>query len=218
MANEDATSGLIGAVGTLLGVFQLRRTRQDQRVEYPQLNCAMAMMAHVMLSPSTGRTIGYEPLDAGQWGISPWTRLYEVADGWVCVEATTKAERAGLIAAFDVIDPTGLPDALRGWAAEEVLGRLRSASVPAERVAGRQGQALLEDPRNVAIGRVDTYRHSQFGSIREIARMIRCPQASPPMAVRPRCWGEHSAELLQELGRTDAEIQALVSAGVVRCG
>lgn len=69
-------------------------------------------------------------------------------------------------------------------------------------------------PHTAASGMVLEYQHSLFGPLKGVAQPLRfdgdrCPQRRAP----PQC-GEHTADILHELGWAEADIQALVAQGV----
>src|SRR3954454_7393247 len=87
-ANEDPGNGLLGAIAMLLALLHRDRTGVGQAVENAQLNATMTHMAHVVRTVE-GDVIGADRLDPLQFGFGPFERLYETADGWVCVVAYT---------------------------------------------------------------------------------------------------------------------------------
>ena len=92
-ANEDPGNGLIGAIAILLALLHRDRTGRGQAIENPQLNATMTHLAHVVRTPA-GEVIGAGKLDPLQTGRGAFDRLYETADGWICVVARTTAERS----------------------------------------------------------------------------------------------------------------------------
>src|SRR5262249_496438 len=80
--NEDPGNGLAGAVGILLALVARRRTGEGCFVENPQINAAMAHMAHAVRR-TDGTVVGAGLLDPVQLGTTALHRLYQTADGWV---------------------------------------------------------------------------------------------------------------------------------------
>ena len=102
--NEDPGNGLLGAAAVLMALLHRRRTGDGQYVENPQLNATMAHMAHAVRR-ADGTVLGVGRLDPLQLGNSATERLYETADGWVCIVAATEASVAALtrIAGVDLV-------------------------------------------------------------------------------------------------------------------
>src|SRR5439155_26214714 len=88
IASEHPGSGLLGAVAIRMALLHRERTGQGQGVENPQLNATMGHLAHIVRTAS-GEVLGAGKLDPLQMGVGPFDRLYEAADGWVCIVAKT---------------------------------------------------------------------------------------------------------------------------------
>ena len=95
-ANEDPGNGMLGAIAILLALLHRDRTGVGQSVENPQLNATMGHLAHIVRRVD-GTVIGAGRLDPVQTGRGAFDRLYETADGWVCVVAPTPDEQRALL-------------------------------------------------------------------------------------------------------------------------
>ncbi len=77
---------------------------------------------------------------------------------------------------------------------------------------------VAADPHAEAIGLFPEIEHPEFGSYRTVNVPMRFANAD----VKPRgpapAVGEHSRELLAELGVANAEIEQLISSGVIHAG
>ncbi len=99
--NEDSGNGLLGAVGMLLGLLVREQGKGPQFVENPQLNAALAHVSH-HVRHQNGEVLGVVELDPLQFGTGALERLYETADGWICVVADTEMQVQALLAALDL--------------------------------------------------------------------------------------------------------------------
>ena len=232
--NEDPGNGLLGAFAMLAGLLHRRITGEGQYLEHPQLNAALMHMAHVVRRED-GEVLGAMQLDPMQYGVSPLDRLYETADGWVCVAVHTGPELGALGEALGIdlkSDPrfrdtqarrdndyalsTSIGDALEALTTAEVMSALQTAGVPAAVPLPFNLQGFLRDPANIASGRVAELPHPTRGRVREIAHLLRASHSSvKPHRLAPEL-GEHSSEFLQELGWDQGEIDRLFAADVVR--
>ncbi|HRD99716.1 MAG TPA: CoA transferase, partial [Ilumatobacteraceae bacterium] len=118
--NSDMGNGIIGAIAILIGLLHREITGRALSYENPHLNASMVHVAHIVRT-STGDLLGSERLDPMQYGFSAFDRLYQTADGWVCVAAHTARERLGLarFAAQECDDAPGSDDAASEDAGDE---------------------------------------------------------------------------------------------------
>ena len=161
-------------------------------------------------------------LDPMQYGVGPYERLYETADGWVCVVAYTDAERAalrrvaGLDDAADAALEMRLAAALSERKIAEVILDLSRAGVPAVEPVGLNRAALLTDPDHRRIGRVAECRHPEKGAVQEIGVLVRVSDAAVvPHRLAPDL-GADTNEILASLGYDLESIDELRRSGVIR--
>jgi MYXO-CTERM domain-containing protein len=202
--NEDPGNGLLGAVAALMALLHRRRTGEGQYVENPQLNASMAHMAHaVRLTDGTVKGAGR--LDPLQLGNSATERLFETADGWVCVVAVTDVAIQGLarVAGIELVEDDyelgqRLAAALTARKTADLLRELAAAGVPAAEPVPANMKRLMHDDDEIARGRVGVAEHHTKGTVRELAVLLRVsdlrdpassPRARPGRAHRPGAHG-----------------------------
>jgi len=76
------------------------------------------------------------------------------------------------------------------------------------------GEAPLFDADNIALGLVAHYEHPLLGDMRQFGELIDFSETPGRIAGPPPLVGQDSRAILQELGRTDAQIDDLITAGV----
>jgi crotonobetainyl-CoA:carnitine CoA-transferase CaiB-like acyl-CoA transferase len=222
VGNEDNGNGLLGATAILMALYRRKRTGEGQYLEHPQLNATLLMAMHLLRRPD-GSVIGSANLDHERLGGHPLDHLYATRDGWVCVSARTDAESARLraVPGFESIGPVPTTEELAavfatGTTAEWVQ-LLDAHDVPAEAPVGPEApQLLLTDPERRRDGRVEEYQHPHWGAVVDVAVMVRLSEAKErPSRPAPEI-GQHTREVLGELGYADGEVDELFSEGVVR--
>jgi crotonobetainyl-CoA:carnitine CoA-transferase CaiB-like acyl-CoA transferase len=202
------------------------------------------MLLHSGVFERDGELISGPGLDRQQTGYGPGYRIYQAGDGgWFALVIPDEAAWQRLATLPGVAQLPAVYAPLRGGrddaharAAEAVLeaafatapvaewaGRLRGAGLLAEPIAplDRDGfrRGILEDPVNVELGRVAVYETADWGHFEQIGPLLRC---GPDGGQGPRLMlpgvGEHTAEILAELGFSTEEIDTLVASKVARQG
>jgi crotonobetainyl-CoA:carnitine CoA-transferase CaiB-like acyl-CoA transferase len=234
LGNEDLYNGLAGAVAVLMAVQHRTRTGRGQYLENPQLHSSLFVVGEHATDASR-RSLPAHELDADQTGWSPLYRLYRTGDGWICIACVGDRAFARLGAALGLpalaADPRFASQADRDAHPDELTAIL--AARFAQLTAG-QAQALLDD-HGVAAEipladplmpellweewaledqRVFEHHHPEHGWIREVGLVVRLSE-TPGLnkGTSPRL-GQHSAEILAELGYDDDQRAALLTAVV----
>ncbi len=221
-ANEDPGNGLLGAVGMLLALLHRQRTGEGQYVENPQLNATMAHTAHIV-ERAGGERIGAGRLDPLQMGFGPFERLYEAADGMVCLIAYAEPDRAAALKALGVervVDDDEqaelLMRAIRVRAAPDVISTLRGRGVAVAQPVGRNIHNFMNDPEQRRLGRVVELPHAAKGNVRELHALMRVSDTvQVPHRLAPEL-GEHTDAILTQFGYAPMEIARLHADGAVR--
>lgn len=231
--NEDPANGLLGAVGMLMALFHRRRTGDGQRLLHVQLNAALTHMQHIVRRPD-GEALGAMRLDPLQFGTGSLERLYETADGWVCIVAPLDEHVAGIdkVLGTDLLADERFATAadrrrndealeavlMSAFAArptEPLVAELTAVGVPVAVPVPHNARTFLSDPEQRRIGRTAEVPHAEDGHVRELAVLVRVSHAATaPHRTAPEL-GEHTDEILAALGRSAEDIRALRDQHVV---
>jgi crotonobetainyl-CoA:carnitine CoA-transferase CaiB-like acyl-CoA transferase len=235
LPNEDYANGLLGAAASLMALVHRRRTGQGQYVESPQLNATLMLLMGVMRRERDGEVLGAGALDSRQLGTHPLHRLYRTADGWICVVAARAAQFAALCRALGLEEAATDPrfadaEGRRRHAAElgallepafarltsaQCVAALEGAGVPCELPRACGQTALFEDPAQRCDGRVVEYAHPQYKRLREIGRLVRVGEQTPGAGRPAPALGEHTREILGQLGYSGEQVAQLFARAVV---
>jgi crotonobetainyl-CoA:carnitine CoA-transferase CaiB-like acyl-CoA transferase len=227
----DMTGGWIAATGTLAALYARAATGQGQQAVTSLLGAAMLL--HSGVYERDGEIARGPELDGQQTGYGAGYRIYQGSDGewfalvvphpdaWACL-GTVVYEQLGEYTPLGRSEAeTRLERAFATRPAAEWVKELRQHDLlvepitPTGRDAFRQG--ILDDPVNRQLGRVASYETADWGHFEQIGPLLRCgPDADggPPLMLPAA--GEHSVEVLIDLGFTDEEVDALLAAQVVR--
>jgi crotonobetainyl-CoA:carnitine CoA-transferase CaiB-like acyl-CoA transferase len=223
----------MGALGTILALFVRERTGLAQRVDTNLLN------GGILLSSEWFTRYQGKPTrrlaDRGQYGLDAFHRLYETRDGWLYVAADTAEARRALCRALDCEDllrehteeavgchPADAPlaHALEGrftaLRLDDTLIRLQAAGVPCTPAVSGRSEFFLDDLHAAANDMVATYRHPSLGRQRVSRHYIRFGHTEVLQGRPTPLLGEHTREVLQEVGFTESGITELYSKGMVK--
>ena len=228
----DMGTGMWAVMGILAALRERERTGRGALVTTALFDTALAwsvfQMSHYFATGEVPR-----PQGSGTAMIVPY-EAFPVVDGWVMIAAGSDALFVKATAALEVPelarDPrfvdnprrvehrVALQEALarvtRPLTAEELLGRLQRAGVPSARVSTMDQVAT--EPQTEASGMLPTVKHPRLPDYRAVALPIKWDGERPAAARVPPLLGEHSAEVLAELGYDDAAIRGLVERHVIQ--
>ncbi len=231
-SNPDFNSAVVAAAALLLGLFARERRGRGVEIE-TRMMLSNAMMMSADFIDYAGRPERPAP-DAELYGLSPLYRLYRAREGWLFLAAASERDvaRLGEVLALEELSFSGRfgSAALRSAHADALAALL--AARFAERDArdwerglaarGVSGVAvhfgpfpgwLFEQPWAREQGFVAEVADSAAGRYTRYGPALTsaCPQ---PVGGVWRC-GEHTREILAELGYAEGEIGALVASGAV---
>jgi crotonobetainyl-CoA:carnitine CoA-transferase CaiB-like acyl-CoA transferase len=226
-APMDLFTAMQAASAILMALRWRDETGQGQYLEMPQFATAFMFESQQYLTPS-----GPGPrftLDSQQTGLGPFYRIYEASDGrWICVTCPSRESQERLLSVLGA-DPRErerpraelereLETRVRAREAGTWIQLLRSSGVPCE-IAEETGQVekILSDTQALEQGRVVEYEHPIYGRLRQTGHLIRFSGTPAHIDRPPPLCGQHTREVMRELGYDADQIAALESKGVIRC-
>jgi crotonobetainyl-CoA:carnitine CoA-transferase CaiB-like acyl-CoA transferase len=222
----DTANAMLSVVGVLTALYHQRRTGEGQEL-WTSLMDGGAVFASDTLLRADGAAEFRPKLDDAQRGFAPGYRLYETQDGWIQIVAMRDehwdafCRAAGVVEGHehapdrDAVEPQ-LEDAMRARPSVVWQYVLDEAGVPNEIPFDPQGGTLaLFDADVERLGMVADYEHPLLGAMRQFGNVIDFSETPGRIAGPPPRVGEHTRQILEELGYTGVEMDELKASGVV---
>lgn len=230
----DFGTGMWAAIAILAALRTRDATGEGAALEASLLDTSLAWVSyHMMGYLATGRVPG--PMGSSLGAIAPY-RAFRTSDGHVMIACGNDGIFRRLCAALGL---DSLPDderfrenplrvkhrdALDGlvesrtetFTTADLLATLRDHSVPASAIRGID--EVVEDPQVEAVGMLGASPHPLVPDYRDVSLPLRIDGERPRATVAPPAPGEHTAEVLAELGFGADEVEALVADGAVELG
>lgn len=233
LAPTDYTNGAMGALGTIMALYARARTGVVQRIDSDLLSGGI-VLSSAWFTRYAGKP--ERPLaDKDQYGLGPFHRLYRLRDGWIYVVAETDAERRAVCAVAGLAapemsalrpakghHPNATPFAIKLAAlmaersVTETLAALRTARVPCAEAPAGDAETFLDDAHAATSDMVAVRQHPRAGKLRVAWQLVQFADTRPAAGLPTPLLGEHTSQVLAEVGYSDSEIRALHADGVVK--
>ena len=231
----DIAAAMPSVLAVLIALHHRNRTGEGQSMWTSIFHGSMLYTLDSWLGPD-GTPCSRPSLDREQLGLDALYRLYETDDGWLQLAAVRDEHWPALCRVLRrdelVADPrfataedrrahreeltAALAAAFLGDKATTWRRALDAAGVPSEvSVDTLDGETILFDDDLVRLGLVTEYEHPRLGRVRQFGNLITFSDTPGRQERATPMVGQHTREILGELGYDDAAVDAYRAGGVV---
>lgn len=225
VAVSDYTAGFLGAYGVALALYVREKTGIAQRVDSCLLNAVIAIQSAGFIKASEQDKVAT---------ISPVPyQLFRTADNWIFVACGNNSFWVKFCKALDIEgfahDPRYATVLKRHENKEELLGVLQEIlltrpaaewvrllqenDVPCAEV--QQMAKLFDDPQVLHNEMVVEYDHPELGHIAQMGIPVKLSETPGRVFGPPPLLGQHTFEVLEELGYSPAQVEELKKRRVI---
>lgn len=222
----DTGNALLAAIAITTALYHRDRTGEGQAVSTSIVNAGLLHTSYAWIH-SDGTTPDWGQVDRDQFGLSPYYRLYQCAlGGWVFLAALTNQAQTKLGMLIPG-EPSGDDaESMASWlesyfetvVASEAFAALDDGGVPIEVVDESFCRDLFDDPHARRLGLISETHSSNVGRFEDPGLLVNISPAEPVIQRGPCACGEHTMEILGELGYSAAQIEAMVEGRAVLDG
>lgn len=223
----DQHAAALAAFGVVAALQSRERTGKGTLVESNLLNAALDLQIepftyYLNKGPLWQRT---DPPIGSRFHPAPYG-VYRTQDGWIAISLTTTAT---LAAALDRPELAAFSDPKDTMRKRDQINRIVYEAITTRTTADwmqvfdahdvwyapvNDYEQVEADPQVRHNAIVMTIEHPQAGSVRLLAHPVRYDGKAPGLRRVPPQQGQHTVEVLAELGYSNGEIDALVRSGV----
>jgi crotonobetainyl-CoA:carnitine CoA-transferase CaiB-like acyl-CoA transferase len=230
----DSGNGFLSAIGVIQALYHRARTGEAQAVDTSILNAGLLIGSMASIRPD-GSPLPRPQLDSMQLSLGPLYRLFQTADGWLCLAAVTEEHWVALADALGhaewALDPRFrnadwrlrhrieleelLSQAFVALASQSAFSLLDMHGVPCEITNPEFALGVFDDPELASRGLTVSLEHPKLGRYETFGRTIDFSDTQPEIWGPPPLCGQHTRAIMEEYGYKETEIDKLVDARAV---
>jgi crotonobetainyl-CoA:carnitine CoA-transferase CaiB-like acyl-CoA transferase len=221
----DTGNGFLSAISIIQALYHRDRTGEGQFCDTSIVN-AQLLNSSYAVARADGTGFARPRTDRMQLGRSATNRLYETSDGWLCLVlaredvwqrfaaamglaadarfASAKERAKNEAALAQLLEPKFKERSAAQW-----FAALDKAGVPCEVSDPKFSLGVHEDPEFQKRGWVAAYDHPFVGRLNQIGLLFDLSDTPGRVQGPPLIVGQHSREILTELGYSAGQIEEL---------
>jgi len=227
----DLSSGVLAALATVTALYRRKETGAGAKVEGSLLQSAVGLMT-VQLTPFFQNKVQPKKLGSGHASATPY-QAFQTQDGWILIAAANQNlwEKMAQALKLDWMlqepkfkdNPSRMANlkAFQGhlnacivqWKTQALEDHLVAAGVPCSKLNTVGG--LMADGQVDALSPFNRVQDPEYGPIQVPGLPFHMSDLGARTPLRPPKLGEHTREVLAEIGYDAAKIEGLVKQGAV---
>jgi crotonobetainyl-CoA:carnitine CoA-transferase CaiB-like acyl-CoA transferase len=231
----DQACAFQSVVAVLLALYWREKTGEGQFVDTSIVEGGLYLNSDAWIGPK-GPSVRPR-LDKNQTGLGPLYSLYETSDGWIAIACMTEDHWRALTrgigqdqladdARFSNRDARRqhadelralLEQVFKSDTAKEWFAALDHLKVPIEIAEEKGPNIWASDKELIDKGFVAQYAHPRYGTMRQFGHLVHLSQTPGKIWGPPPLLGQHTRDVLSELGYSDSLIESLREKGVIIC-
>lgn len=227
-AAVDQHGAAILAIGVLAALLRRERSGEGEHVEVMMARAALDLQLESMSYQLNGYPIGRSPDGLGSSYHQAPYGIYETAEGYLAI---SMSPLSGVASALDNPRLLALGDAADVWTHKKEVADILRAELP--RRPAREWETTLreygvwaqrvntyaetiEDPAILSLNPFETCKNERVGEVTFLRSPLRFSGEDSRTRHFPAGLGDHTGEVLKELGYLDEEIAKLAAGGSIR--
>ena len=231
----DTGNAMLSAIAITMALYHRERTGRGQMVSTSIVNAQLLNTSYAWVKDGS-HDVTWDQVDAGQWGLHALYRMYQTADGYIAIAVVDDDAWTRLCAAVgDQLDlgndtrftspdaranndaalAAGLGEMFAVLTAQQAFDLLDTAGVPVEIVNEAFCRELFDDDEARSLGLIATSDSAAVGRFEDPGLLVNLSHTPGAVQRGPCTAGQHTREILAELGVPADEIALLTSERVV---
>jgi crotonobetainyl-CoA:carnitine CoA-transferase CaiB-like acyl-CoA transferase len=216
----DTGNALLAAIAIVGALYHRQKTGEGQEVSTSIVNAGLLHTSYAWIH-ADGTPAEWGHVDGGQFGLSPYYRLYQGSDqGWLFLAAVTPDERAKLgtvvsglggVTGDSEKEAALLTSEFGGRPVAEWFAQLDEAGVPVEVVDEDFCRTIFDDPEAKASQLITETWSGSVGRFEDPGLLVNVWPATGVIQRGPSMCGEHTREILLECGYSNQEVDDLAA-------
>ncbi|PKB14338.1 crotonobetainyl-CoA:carnitine CoA-transferase CaiB-like acyl-CoA transferase [Novosphingobium kunmingense] len=211
----DVSSAQSALVELMASLYAKRSGQRGYTTQTSLLGISALTQGETLILPD-GSLAETHHLDSDQTGFSPYHRIFECSDGkWIAIAARTESRRAAVRSVLGD-DEAGFAAKAKSRSAADLLAALEAAGVPCDLVTFEAAEEqFFANPLNRELNLISVLEQPLYGTVEQPGAYWCFGDVPVVFRHAAPAIGQHTDEIMQELGFSPAEIAGFRDSKVI---